>query len=1070
MQDQYESVNFEEELAHEKEADEGEAVEYQRLLELARKTNRITASELVKDIINTDEDPLDDTEENINAIIEYVVGEERQWATFGSEMKEFRSLVSMSFDDEWQKFTKQHAGKTVGEAMQKLPAVYHSPPLPTTQFDALTKANASHVKPGVGVVRARINYHDNFGNLCSIMREIAFTQTAQSAIEDVVERIHTVLGMTGVRPTEYMFKVVGRSEFVYGSAAFIDFRYVRDSVVKQQDVKLYIMRLPFDSTVLSATRFAPQYPPMQRHVNPAHDAIRLARLFTAKSAESQALSSSQPACISLWDCRHKFSVRIDALSNLTFPFDRLKSENVREGDDIFVCVVAEVVFGGEPASLPQRTPWRCCKSMAGSTGYHRALWGQNATLTFDLLLCDLPREARLCLSVVGVAGDNLHSVKDLTAEQLLDDSIKGQEQKLAKLVNLMNPLQLFDTDEQQVCPLFYLASVSTQVFDHTGTLRSGLCDARMWASEQRANRIAGGSSNPDPSAIGCRLVFPEYALPVVQPAGAPPEDKAHEMEIAHHDRMMLMDLQIRDNKIAQLRQIKRVLATDPLYTLTATDKILLWQYRLELTKRPKALCKFLLAVDWMHPAAVHECHMLMDKWSVLQPMDALELLDARYADTKVRQYAIECLDKMPDNELKNCVLQLVQTLKYEPYHYSALARFLLKRSIVSPHLIGHSVFWHLKAEMCNPAVSERHGLIIEEYLRRLPSRREVLRQHYVTQQLLDTALRIKESKKMERLGDLRESLGKIQFPASFSLPLNPTMECNGLIISKCKVMESKKLPLWLLFKNADPLGGPIYVMFKAGDDLRQDLLTLQMIELMDNVWKSHGLDLHMIPYGCVSTGDGIGMIEIVLSSQTIAEITRKDGGAQAAFSEEPLMNWLRKYNRSPQEVERCLWNFVYSCAGYCVATYILGIGDRHNDNIMVREDGTLFHIDFGHFLGNFKTKFGFKRETAPFIFTPMYSYMMGGTNSPIYHHFTEVACQAYNIVRQHSNLLIILFALMLSTGIPELQSKADIMWLKSVLLIDSTNTAAANHYRQQITDALNNKRTLINDYIHIVAH
>ena len=56
----------------------------------------------------------------------------------------------------------------------------------------------------------------------------------------------------------------------------------------------------------------------------------------------------------------------------------------------------------------------------------------------------------------------------------------------------------------------------------------------------------------------------------------------------------------------------------------------------------------------------------------------------------------------------------------------------------------------------------------------------------------------------------------------------------------------------------------------------------------------------MNSYACLSMGlgDEVGLIEVVLSSTTIAKIQKKGGGASKAFE---LYNWLKGKNKTPQE-------------------------------------------------------------------------------------------------------------------------------------------------------------------------
>lgn len=45
---------------------------------------------------------------------------------------------------------------------------------------------------------------------------------------------------------------------------------------------------------------------------------------------------------------------------------------------------------------------------------------------------------------------------------------------------------------------------------------------------------------------------------------------------------------------------------------------------------------------------------------------------------------------------------------------------------------------------------------------------------------------------------------------------------------------------------------------QVGDDLRQDILVLQMIKVMEKIWLRAGLDLKLVMYDCVATGQDHG--------------------------------------------------------------------------------------------------------------------------------------------------------------------------------------------------------------------
>lgn len=80
-------------------------------------------------------------------------------------------------------------------------------------------------------------------------------------------------------------------------------------------------------------------------------------------------------------------------------------------------------------------------------------------------------------------------------------------------------------------------------------------------------------------------------------------------------------------------------------------------------------------------------------------------------------------------------------------------------------------------------------------------------------------------------------------------------------------------------------------------DLRQDMLTLQVIGMMAQLWNNEGLDLRMVPYSCLSMGKQVGVIEVVRNAKTVYSIQRvsKLGAMQVDSSQ--LYKWIRDKNQ-----------------------------------------------------------------------------------------------------------------------------------------------------------------------------
>jgi phosphatidylinositol 4-kinase len=115
---------------------------------------------------------------------------------------------------------------------------------------------------------------------------------------------------------------------------------------------------------------------------------------------------------------------------------------------------------------------------------------------------------------------------------------------------------------------------------------------------------------------------------------------------------------------------------------------------------------------------------------------------------------------------------------------------------------------------------------------------------------------------------------------------------------------------------------------QEGDDCRQDVLALQVISLLRDIFAAVHLELYLCPYGVLPTGFERGIIEMVPNTRSrtqMGEVT--DCGLFQMYQQDygPVGSAAFEAARN---------NFIVSAAGYAVASLLLQPKDRHNGNLL----------------------------------------------------------------------------------------------------------------------------------------
>lgn len=260
---------------------------------------------------------------------------------------------------------------------------------------------------------------------------------------------------------------------------------------------------------------------------------------------------------------------------------------------------------------------------------------------------------------------------------------------------------------------------------------------------------------------------------------------------------------------------------------------------------------------------------------------------------------------------------------------------------------------------------------------------------------------------------------EVQVPAFLHvIPTEGRVVTVESIMDRIDIIFSMQKPKKLTFKGSDGKTYPF--LCKPNDDLRKDYRLIELFDLVNELFKSSNREyrpyLNITRFSVTALNEEAGLVEwvpgthsfrsillqyykregISISFRDIKTYSKNDLNYTEYFVNEILPRfpivfdkWMAKKYYRAQDWLACRNVFIGSSACMSMLGYIVGLGDRHGENILIQEDTCkAVHVDFNCLFEKGKT---FEvPEIVPFRLT---RNMLAGFGTPSWRGLFLKCCE-----------------------------------------------------------------------------